>query len=64
MSQVIEAKQSECIRAPAFGAAYVPKEGALCLDLDHPNIINTFKIVTENVPRESTNLTFPTCCAL
>lgn len=49
---MIEAKQADCIRAPAFGAAYVPKEGALCLDLDHPNIMTTFKIVTENVSRE------------
>ena len=50
--QVIAAKQADCIRAPAFGAAYVPKEGAMCIDLDHPNVMATFKMVTENAPGE------------
>lgn len=49
-SQVLEVAQTECVRAPAFANAYVPKEGALSIDFDHPNVIATFKMVTENVP--------------
>jgi len=50
--KVIEAKQADCIRSPAFGAPFVPREAALCLDLDHPNVMTTYKLITENLPGE------------
>ena len=36
------------MRGPEFGRCYVPPEAALSLDLDHPNIISTYKIVVED----------------
>ena len=47
--QVIEANKQDCIRAPAFGVAYVPKEAALCIGIDHVNVLATSKIVVENL---------------
>lgn len=62
--QVIEARQADCIRAPAFGAAYVPKEGALCMDLEHNNVMQTFKMVTENKPGADLACPLPLDCCL
>ena len=46
---MLEAEKKDCVRAPAFGVAYVPKEVALCIGFDHLNILPTFKIVVENI---------------
>ena len=47
--QVIEKPQSECLRAPNFGTAYVPYEAAVSVDLSHPNIVTTYKFVVEQI---------------
>lgn len=46
---MIETDKSNCMRAPAFGVAYVPKEAALCIGIDQINILATSKIVVENL---------------